>query len=108
MSHTEILNLLGPQWQKLKIFNSCDTPYLLACRTAPLLDYANSNSAYIGNKHNPKIAYPLIRKRYVVEANRLRRVYVVTMQAIIQIIVNSRKPICQYYRGLLKNNGYLK
>jgi prophage antirepressor-like protein len=104
MNHTAVFNILGAAWNELDMYQIEGIPHWPGYQVVRLLGLTNTTQAIRGNKHFPKIKFPLYQKQFVPEINIHRSIYMLTLEGIIQVIMKNRKRSCKILKYRLIRN----
>jgi hypothetical protein len=103
MNLLELVEILGEEWAQLDIYYIDGIQHFAGCHVIKLLCLSSTTQAIRGNKFKPKLEPPLYIKFYEPSINHRCKVYMLTVEGIIQVIKKNKK--CRKQRMLLRING---
>jgi len=105
MTYNELLELMGPAWQELPVYNIGGVPHWIGCEVVGLLGIKNVTNAIKGTTSNRKLSFPAYRMHRDRSINPKRSVYMLTMDGIILVIKNNSSQQCRELQAILTTHG---
>jgi len=105
MTYNELIELLGPAWQELPIYDIDGQPHWEGCKVTGILGIKNITNAIKGTARNRKLAFPAYRMHMDRDINPRRSVYMLTLEGVILVIKKNSSQRCRELQGILAAHG---
>lgn len=105
MHKYKLLLQIWPDFSYIRNPKVNGTTYWVGCDVVWALGHVNTTNAIRGSWKYPKLTEPEFRMFKITEINHRKKVYLLTMEGVIQVIKKNRSKKCRGLQKFLKEAG---